>query len=298
VSSTGTALVTGGSGFIGRRLVHQLLARGTDVRVLDRQLPPIEVAAFVGDVRDAKLVDKAVHGVDTIYHLAAAVGARASVENASEVVDVNARGTALLLDAAERHGVDCVVLASSVAVFGDTSSHPDGRADVNHPRRPVSPYGASKLAAEGLLWAFAASSPARTAVARLTSVYGPEAREDQAVGRFLKALQRGRTVSLFGDGTSTRDYLHVDDACRELRRAASQASRQQPHVRHGATGVATSLRELVELLQEISGRSADLDVCHPQPGDPHTCLARPTDATLPGGARRSLRAGLEELWSR
>jgi len=293
-----TVLVTGGAGFIGRHLVAHLVAAGHDVRCLDRSASPADVASYPGDVRDPELVDRAVAGVHTLYHLAAWVGARASVDRAAEAVDVNVRGTAVLLQAAEVHKVRRVVLASSLDVFGDTASLPHGRAEVDHPRRPISPYGASKLAAEGLLDAFAATSRARCATVRLATVYGPRGRSDQAVGRFVGALRRDGSLPLFGDGTAQRDFLHVDDAVAELVRGAQLATDGQPTQRHGATGVATELRDLVAILRQISGRDPDIDVMPPQPGDPHTCLAVPTEPALPGGVRRTpLRAGLEALWS-
>ena len=293
--STGPVLVTGGAGFVGRRLVARLLSSGADVRVLDLRPPHVEVASYLGDVRDPQLVEQAVAGVRTIFHLAARTGVRASVEAAADVIDVNARGTALLLDAAERAGVRKVVLASSLAVFGDTSRHPKARAGLDQARLPTSPYGASKLAAEGLMSAFAATSSARCAVVRLSNVYGPHAGTDQVIGHFLDGLGRGRPLSLFGDGTSRRDYLHVDDAVRELQQGAAEAARRRPAVRHGATGHSTSLRELIDLLQQVTGRQAELDVLPPQPGDPHTVLASPSP--LPGAERVALREGLEDLCS-
>ena len=260
------------------------------MRILDLHPGSHPAASFVGDLRDPHVLASALADVQVVFHLAARAGARRSVDDAPETVDVNVRGTALLLEAAERAGVERFVLASSVAVFGETGTSP---ARVDRPRHPVSPYGASKLGAEGLVGATAATSELHTAVARLSSVYGPHARDDQSVRRFVHGLRRGTPLTWFGDGTSLRDYLHVDDAVGALLVAEELASPEQPAWVHGATGQATSVLELVEHLQRLAGTDAKLDVQHPQPGDPAHALLRPErfEATIP------LAEGLEMLWS-
>lgn len=268
--------------------MSHLLAEGRDVRVLDRNPCPLAVPLVRGDLRDRDVLRRALDGTTTVFHLAAHTGARRSVEEAAETVSTNVGGTALLAEEAQRVGVQTLVLASSAAVFGECRDAVAGST----PRRPTSPYGASKLGAEGLVEALAATSDLRTAVARLVSVYGPHANDHQVVHRFVRRAQRGRPLTWFGDGTARRDHLHVDDAVRALLIAESTAQEGHPSVVHGATGRATSLRELTDLLQRLAGRHLDVDVQHPQPGDPHTCLLRPTcfEATI------ALEEGVERLW--
>jgi UDP-glucose 4-epimerase len=283
-------LVTGGAGFIGRRLVSHLCAEGHDVRVLDRRPGPRKATCLVGDVRDAAVVREALDGVDRVVHLAGGGDARRSVDEPTELLDVYLRGTAVLLQEAERASVDSLVFASSAHVFGDTGlTAPGPQAR----RRPVSPYGAAVLGAEGLMEAAAATTSIRLGVARLSTVYGPHQPDHQAIARFLHALRRGHPLTWFGDGTATRDHLHVDDAVRALLVAEDVATRGDVAWVHGATGRPTSHRQLLALLQQITGRQPELDMQHPQPGDPAHLLLQPAQFA----AHIQLRQGLEQLWA-
>ncbi|MBW2465367.1 MAG: NAD-dependent epimerase/dehydratase family protein, partial [Deltaproteobacteria bacterium] len=145
-------LVTGGAGFIGSRLAAQLRDRGDEVVVLDdlsmgtRERVPEGVRLEVGDVRDAGAVAGALRGVHVVFHLAARVSIRKSVENFRDDHDVNLGGTLTLLEALEGTSVSRLVYASSMAVYADGA--PGARLTEEHPTMPLGPYGVSKLAAE------------------------------------------------------------------------------------------------------------------------------------------------------
>lgn len=225
------ALVTGGAGFIGSHLVQRLLERGCAVRVLDdfssgsrARLdglgPAVEVVE--GDVRDPGALAAAVAGADTIFHLAALVSVTQSVEQPVETFDVNLLGTLRLLEAARQAGAARVVLASTCAVYGDAAALPVSEGT---PPAPLSPYAASKLAAEEALKLYSRLHGLATVSLRFFNVYGPGQDPSSpyaaVVPRFIAALRAGRQPTIFGDGLQTRDFVYVGDIVEGLYAAAT-----------------------------------------------------------------------------
>jgi nucleoside-diphosphate-sugar epimerase len=225
------ALVTGGAGFIGAHLARLLVGRGCRVRVIDNfasgsrgrlaELAP-DVAVVEGDVRDAVALAEAMAGVDTVFHLAALVSVAQSVKQPVESFDVNLLGTLRVLEAAREAGVGRVVLASTCAVYGDTAALP---VSERTPPAPVSPYAASKLAAEEALRLYTRLHGLKTVALRFFNVYGP--RQDPGspyaavVPRFIAALRAGLQPTIFGDGLQTRDFIYVGDVVAGLYAAAT-----------------------------------------------------------------------------
>jgi nucleoside-diphosphate-sugar epimerase len=224
-------LVTGGAGFIGAHLVRRLLERGSHVRVLDNftsgsrerlaELGPA-VAVVEGDVRDPGALAAAAAGVDAIFHLAALVSVTQSVEQPVESFEVNLLGTLRLLEAARQAGVGRVVLASTCAVYGDAAALPVSEAT---PPAPLSPYAASKLAAEEALRLYTRLHGLETVALRFFNVYGPGQDPSSpyaaVVPRFIAALRAGRQPTIFGDGLQTRDFIYVGDIVEGLYAAAA-----------------------------------------------------------------------------
>ncbi|WP_225335250.1 SDR family oxidoreductase [Halomicrobium urmianum] len=224
-----TVLVTGGAGFIGGHLAERFVADGHDVIVLDN-LDPFyhldikrhtidvhrETAAdgggsyeFVeGDVRDADLVDDLVGRADYIYHQAAQAGVRPSVEDPRKYDEVNVDGTLNLLDAARDTGVERFVMASSSSVYGKPRYLP---YDEEHPTTPVSPYGASKLAAERYACAYSEVYDLPAVALRYFTVYGPRMRPNMAISNFVSRCMNDEPPVIYGDGTQTRDFTFIDD---------------------------------------------------------------------------------------
>jgi nucleoside-diphosphate-sugar epimerase len=217
-----TVLVTGGGGFIGSNTIEALLRCGKyEVRVLDNfstghrhNLEHLaeDVHLVEGDVRDMETVEEAVSGVNAILHLAALPSVPRSVKAPITSNDVNAGGTLKLLSAAHRAGVQRVVLASSSSVYGANATLPK-REDMLP--APVSPYAASKLAAEHYIGVFARTYGMHTLSIRYFNVFGP--RQDPAsqysgvVARFMTAGIRGETCTVFGDGSQSRDFTYVEN---------------------------------------------------------------------------------------
>lgn len=246
-------LVTGGAGFIGRHLVRALLGRGHEVRVLDdlsvgvRDALPNDVELIVGDVRDASLVARALLGIDAVFHLAARVSIRGSVEKLRDDFDVNLGGTLTLLEALRRARVSRFVNVSSMAVYADSSA--DAFIAEDYATRPLSPYGASKLAAEHYTRIVTGMFGVSHVSLRYFNTYGPGQAVSPYVGVatiFIDQLLRGERPMIFGDGAQRRDFVHVDDIV-----TATVAALDAPvdgQTINVGTGRATTVSELAALL--------------------------------------------------
>jgi len=250
-------LVTGGAGFIGATLVRRLVRSGHAVRVFDNyttgaasHLAGVDVEEVVGDIRDVPALDGALMGIDAVVHLAAAGSVVDSVEDPVTNFDVNVVGTFRVLEAARRAGVERVVQASTGgALIGDAIPPVDERSLA----KPISPYGASKLAGEGYAHAFAKAYALRTIALRFANVYGPwSARKKGSVGTFFRAIHAGEPIIIYGNGSSSRDYTHVDDVARALQLALE---RDVPGgtVVHIASGVETTVDQLANLCRSVAG---------------------------------------------
>lgn len=223
------ALVTGGAGFIGGHLAEGLLQAGHEVTVLDNLDPYYdvrikehnvesarEVAAshgvtytFVeGDVRDRDRVRDLVDAADVVYHEAAQAGVRTSLETPHKPNTVNVEGTLSVLEAARATDLERVVLASSSSVYGQMEYLP---YDEVHPTRPVSPYGVSKLAAEHYGRVYHETFDVPTVSLRYFTVYGPRMRPNMAISNFVSRCINGEPPVVYGDGSQTRDFTHIDD---------------------------------------------------------------------------------------
>jgi UDP-glucose 4-epimerase len=257
MSETRRVLVTGGAGFVGATLVRRLVGGGHTVRVFDNYstgdasyLAGVDAELVEGDIRDAAELDTALAGLDAVIHLAAAGSVVMSVQDPVTNFDVNVVGTFQVLDAARRAGVERTVQASTGgALIGDAAPPV---SELSLPK-PISPYGASKLAGEGYAYAFAQAYGLRTVALRFANVYGPwSARKQGAMTLFFRAIHAGEPIVIYGDGSSSRDYTHVDDIARALELALE---RDVPGgtVLHIASGVETTVAELARLCSAAAG---------------------------------------------
>jgi UDP-glucose 4-epimerase len=250
-------LVTGGAGFVGATLVRRLVESGNTVRVLDNystgdpdQLAGVDAELIEGDIRDDAALDAALTGVQALIHLAAAGSVVMSVEDPATNFDVNVVGTFRVLDAARRAGVQRTVQASTGGALIGNATPPVNESSLP---KPISPYGASKLAGEGYAHAFACAYNLPTVALRFANVYGPwSARKRGAMTMFFRAIHAGEPIVIFGDGSSSRDYIHVDDISSALQ-LALDSDLPGGSVLHIASGVETTVAELADLCRTAAG---------------------------------------------
>ncbi len=256
---TSRVLVTGGAGFIGANLVRRLQAADYDVRILDdfrtgraEYVDGLGADVVPGPIGDTALVTACAGDVDAIVHLAAAGSVVDSVVDPVANFEANVRGTFNVLNAARAAGVDRVVFSSTGgALIGNAPPPVDERSLP----RPISPYGAGKLAAEAYCHAFAKSYGMTTVALRFANVYGPfSGHKKGAVTVFLRALHDDRPLQIFGGGTASRDFMHVDDICRGIELSLT-CELEPGTVAHLATGVETSIMELADACRTAVGRS-------------------------------------------
>jgi UDP-glucose 4-epimerase len=243
------AVVTGGAGFIGSHLVDALVARGDDVTVVDdlstgrRELVNTEATLVEHDIREPLSLP-----ADVVFHLAAQADVGTSVEKPIYDAEVNVLGTINVLEAARATGAAVVFSSTGGAIYGEV----EAPVSEDAPRRPVSPYGMAKLAAEGYMAGWSRVHSLRTVVLRFANVYGPRqssALEGGVIAIFLERLAARQETTIFGDGEQTRDFVHVDDVVRALLLAAER----DEGIFNVGTGVETTVNRLHELCRAASG---------------------------------------------
>lgn len=312
VTSTTTAgryLVTGGAGFIGSHLAHQLVAGGGTVRIVDNlstgtlaNLAPLRdrVEFVEADLAEAGVAERVVDGTDVVFHLAARGSVPRSLADAWGSHDANVNATVRLLEAARHGGVRRVVFSSSSSVYGDTPMLPKVESVEPLPR---SPYAASKISAEQYVLAYARAGLVEGVALRYFNVFGPRQSPTGAyaavIPLFMQAAIAGTRARLLGDGSQTRDFTYVDNVVDANVRAATLPREQVSGwaVNVGA-GARTSLRDLLRLVEEVSGRPIAVDEHPPRAGDVRDSLAGMERASQVLGYRPTvqLREGLVRTW--
>lgn len=278
-----TVLVTGGAGFIGSQIADHLMDSGAFVRVIDdmsngskdnlAQWQDNErFQLIIADIREPQKVKEALKGVDHIFHEAAKVSVPASVKHPTLTVDVNAKGTSVLLDECRKTDVKKVVVASSSSVYGDTPTLPKTE---DMPLKPLSPYAASKLAEEKLAIAFCETYDLDVTALRYFNVYGPRQRSGTYAGVisiFIRQALTGKPVTIDGDGQQSRDFTFVDDvvACNLL---AATNPKAKGEVYNVGGGSRITIEELADRIIEITGSSSKKEFGPPRPGDVRHSLA-------------------------
>src|SRR3954447_7117989 len=222
------AIVTGGAGFIGSHVAAALVARGDEVHVLDdiskgtRENVPVGAELHVADIRSPDDTFDAVRP-EAVFHLAAQADVRVSVERPEYDADVNVVGTARVLEAARRHDAAIVFSPTGGAIYGEC----DGPAPESAPRRPLAPYGTSKLCGEEYLATWNRLYETEHVALRFGNVYGPRQEphgEAGVVAIFMGLLRDGGIPKIFGDGSQQRDYVYVGDVVDVVLRAAAHAA--------------------------------------------------------------------------
>lgn len=274
-----TSLVTGGAGFIGSHLVRALLERGDRVRVLDNfstgkpeNLAGLKAEVITGDLCNPQQVMEAVREVEVIFHLAAFISVPQSLEDPQACFEVNVQGTLNLFEAARKVGVQRVVVASSAAVYGDSTNLP---LKEDEPVRPLSPYGASKVVLEVYAGLYTRTFGLPVVVLRYFNAYGPrqsiESQYAAVIPIFIHRLQERLPPIINGDGTVKRDFTFVGDLVQANLIAASHPA-APGQVFNICTGQETSLLMLLEVLASIFPNMPEPRFTSARPGDIYRSL--------------------------
>jgi UDP-glucose 4-epimerase len=270
------AIVTGGAGFIGSHVADALLADGYEVHVVDdlssgvAERVPAQAELAELDIVDEPRLREVFDRVapEAVYHLAAQASVVASVQDPGRDCDVNVRGTLNVLEAAGAHGAPVVFTSTGGALYGDAAPRPTPEDRIP---APLSPYGASKWAAEAFVRTWALSSGIPHTVTRLGNVYGPRQSphgEAGVVAIFTGAINEGRVPTLYGDGKPTRDYIHVADVVSALLRASGTTG-----VFNVATGTETDVLTIWRALSATAGVEIEPKLADLRPGElQHSCL--------------------------
>jgi UDP-glucose 4-epimerase len=301
-------LITGGAGFIGSTIAKDLAMNGADVIVLDNLSSGyrVNINGHAGiqlieeDIRNSAAVDAAVAGADAVFHLAASVGNKRSIDQPINDAEINVIGTLRVLEAARKAGVRKVVISSSAGIFGELKTLPICE---DHPTEPDSPYGASKLCAEKEGLAYAKLYGMEVVCLRYFNVYGPSQRFDaygNVIPIFAFQMLRGEPLTIFGDGEQTRDFVNVRDVVQANIRAA-----MTPGVTGAfniGSGTRISINALVERLRTASGLNPIVRRGPPRAGDVRDSLAHISAARKAFGFEPtvSMEEGLAEYirWAR
>jgi UDP-N-acetylglucosamine/UDP-N-acetyl-alpha-D-glucosaminouronate 4-epimerase len=270
------ALVTGGSGFIGSNLVRALLERGDEVRVLDNfstgyraNLGGVDadVELIEGELRSYERVHNAVRGVEVVFHQGALPSVPRSVQDPLTTGAVNVEGTLNVLLAARDEGVRRVVFASSSSVYGNTGTLPRVESAAVD---PIAPYAVAKLAAERYCVSFSRVYAIETLALRYFNVFGP--RQDPTsqyaavVPRFIQAIAAGNPVTIFGDGTQSRDFTYVANVV-QANMLAAEAEGVNGAVLNVATGSPVTVNDLAATIGRLLDRPVDIRYLPARAGD-------------------------------
>ena len=267
-------LVTGGAGFIGSHIVDKLSPENK-VIVLDNlssgSLSNLgkskgRITFIKGDILDKAQLKDIVVEVEFIFHLAANVGNIKSIEDPYLDMDVNVKGTLNLLEACLNSNIKRLVYSSSGAIFGEAKYLP---VDEDHPLNPESPYAVSKLAAEKYCFAYWKVHGVPTVSLRYFNIYGPRQGKSEygnVISIFISRIKEGKSLTVYGDGNQTRDFVFVEDIVQSNLLAATQPAAVGEILNIG-TGIGSSLEELVSILDHVSGRKHPVIHTDPRAGE-------------------------------
>lgn len=272
-------LVTGGAGFIGSNLVKYLIKEGNSVTVLDNFMsgyrsnlnPFPSIRIIEGDVRDKTAVELAMRGAEVVFHLAASVGNKRSIDQPIIDAEINVLGTLQVLEAARKEGVRKIVVSSSAGIFGELKTIP---IKEDHPIEPDSPYGCTKLCEEKLCLAYAKLYNIEAVALRYFNVYGPNQRFDaygNVIPIFVFRMLRNESLQIYGDGEQTRDFVHVDDVIQANIKAADSIGISGAF--NIASGKRVTINRLVEIITKDNISFNKIEHIPERPGDVRHSLA-------------------------
>ncbi|MEJ2701500.1 MAG: GDP-mannose 4,6-dehydratase [Sedimentisphaerales bacterium] len=273
-------LVTGAAGFIGSHLCERLLGDGRavigvdsfdsfyDPRIKRRNIEDClkneNFQLVEADIRDHDAMDRAVGaGVDVIVHLAARAGVRPSIAQPLLYADVNINGTMVLLEAAKKYNIKRFIFASSSSVYGNNEKVPFSEED--NVDFPISPYAATKKAGELICHTYHHLYDISITCLRFFTVYGPRQRPDLAIHKFVRLIEEGESIPVFGDGSMMRDFTYIDDIIDGA--VAAMERCDGFHVYNLGESQPIAVNDLIAEIENALGKKAVKEYLPPQPGD-------------------------------
>ena len=280
-----TYLVTGGAGFIGSSLVKQLLKQGNKVIAIDNfcdfydtkikennvkeLLEDSNFKLYRADIRDREALSKifSENDIDIVMHLAAMAGVRPSIENPVLYQEVNCMGTQNILEEMKAHNVKNLVMASSSSVYGNCKEVPfreDMVVDF-----AISPYAATKKANEVMTHVYHKLFDMNVIMLRFFTVYGPKQRPDLAINKFTRLMLDGKTIPMFGDGTTSRDYTYIDDIVDGIIKSCNYVLENKDvyEILNLGNSSPVSLKEMILTIGNALGIEPKIEQLPMQPGD-------------------------------
>ena len=286
-------LITGGAGFIGSTLADRLLNEGNKIIVLDNfndyydvklkeqnvgvNINNPDYKLYRGDICDRELTEKVFseNNIDKVVHIAARAGVRPSLEDPLEYVRSNIEGTVNILEKMKAYGVKKIVFASSSSVYGNCKA--DKFSEDLKVTEPISPYAATKSACEQILYTYSKLYEINTVCLRFFTVYGPKQRPDLAIRKFIELIEQNKPIPVYGDGTTMRDYTFIEDIISGICAAINYDKTPYEIINLGG-GSPITLKEMIETIEDVLGKSAQKNYVPLQPGDVNKTVSDITKA--------------------
>lgn len=305
-------LVTGVAGFIGSNLVRQLLSNGYSITGIDNfdsfYDPAIKRANIIdlqssenfhlheGDIRDKEFLSKVIDKAKPycVVHLAARAGVRPSIADPELYYDVNVKGTLILLETMRASGINNLIFASSSSVYGNNRKIPF--SEIDNVDNPISPYAATKKAGELLCYNYHHLYGLNAFCLRFFTVYGHNQRPEMAIQQFGKLIKEGKTITMYGDGTSRRDYTYIDDIVSGI--IASVEKVKGYEIINLGNSDTVELNTLIDLISKTIGREPVIEQRPMQPGDVDITYADISKAMelLDYQPKHSIQEGLRKMF--
>ncbi len=280
-----TYLITGAAGFIGSTLADRLLNEGHDVINIDNFEPYYDVDLkkknislhlkdkhyhfYEADIRDLDKLNYifAKHKIDCVIHIAAKAGVRPSIIDPKSYEEVNIRGTSNVLSCAQKYGISDIVFASSSSVYGNQDKHKFSEDEIVD--KPISPYATTKIAGEYLCYAFHRTFGLNCICLRFFTVYGPRQRPDLAINKFASLIESGKPVTLYGDGSTYRDYTFIDDIVSGICLSVDYLKTHKAvyEIINLGSESPITLLEMVTTIEKAMGKKANIEFAPMQQGD-------------------------------
>lgn len=257
-------LLTGGLGFIGSHLIKYLGKQGNKIVIFDnlynsksRQFKNSDIKIIKGDILDYPLLSKSLQNIDVVIHLAAQISVSDSIKDPDNTMKINVDGTQNVLNACIDNNIKNFIAISTAAVFGNQNEI----VNENSKTDPISPYGKSKLVMEEKILDFSKKHNLNSIILRFFNLYGPGQSPQYAgvIAKFLDKIKENKPLEIYGDGSQTRDFIHIDDAVECIGLAIKNISKKTGKIYNVGSGKSTSILEIANLLLELSGKNLPIN---------------------------------------